>query len=91
MTRRRFIEPQTAPRARLAFISALPSPMSATCFHSPSPFTCTLVSELTRPSASHWRIYSALTGPYSCESAPIILHIGIPSTNFADELQFDRF
>jgi hypothetical protein len=40
--------------------------------HSVLPSTCNLVSDSIRPSAIHWRICFALTGPYSIWSAPMI-------------------
>src|ERR1035441_2317996 len=44
--------------------------------HSVAPSGRTWVCGLTRPSASHWRNWSAVTGPYSFWSAPMILYIG---------------
>src|SRR5580658_15514 len=51
------------------------SATSAIIFHSVAPAACTLVWPLTRPSVIHCRSCSALTGPYSFWSAPIILYM----------------
>src|ERR1051325_2833606 len=48
---------------------------SENSFHSVAPSGRTLVCALIRPSASHCRNCSALTGPYSFPSAPMILYM----------------
>src|ERR1035438_10588281 len=47
---------------------------SAMRFHSSVPSALTFVSRLARPPAIHARIWSAVTGPYSFPSPPMIVY-----------------
>ena len=51
------------------------SGMSRNCFQMPEPSAWILLWLLSLPSDNHWRTCSAVTGPYSTPSAPMILYI----------------
>jgi len=55
--------------------AAANSGSSDTLFQAAEPSIWTLVWALMRPSEIHWRNWSAVIGPYSFWSAPIILYM----------------
>src|SRR5260370_18695106 len=61
---------------------------SVSSFQSVVPSSRTLVCALARPSATHWRNWSKLIGPYSRPSAPMIRYIGfLPNSPFQCRIQ----